>query len=291
MYHFLLLFINWSFKRQEKNCRRKLWDSQNHFVSLYFKSFFAFKFLTCIIRSWLLSLLKEYAKEYADWRKVPTGFLNVMRGRKVKSRSAHRTQLKPRRMLPSWCKECFMLRGKSLARHPWPAVMDLPSEVHVHSHGRSCTEIAAEWGRWHGYSRRLHLFARWVKKLEARLKVDHFLTQNAWSKSCEQKVALLALDTKWFLRFGPKNWSKSSTFNLKKKFNPSIQSGLRAFLIFKNYWNCDTEHWHITAKWAKILSYFTKFFQIVTKINRRPSDWEFIGQCHRSQSQSIGLTW
>ena len=67
-----------------------------------------------------------------------------MRGRKVKSRSAHRAQLKPRRMLPSWCKECFMLRGKSLARHPWPAVMDLPSEVHVHSHGRSCTEIAAD---------------------------------------------------------------------------------------------------------------------------------------------------
>ena len=67
-----------------------------------------------------------------------------MRGRKVKSRSAHRTQLKPRRMLPSWCKECFMLREKSLARHPWPAVMDLPSEVHVHSHGRSCTEIVAD---------------------------------------------------------------------------------------------------------------------------------------------------
>ena len=115
-------------------------------MALHFKSFFAFKFLTCIIRSWLLSLLKEYATEYADWKKVPTGFLNVMRGRKVKSRSAHRTQLKPRRMLPSWCKECFMLRGKSLARHPWPAVMDLPSEVHVHSHGpsRSCTKIAVD---------------------------------------------------------------------------------------------------------------------------------------------------
>ena len=67
-----------------------------------------------------------------------------MRGRKVKSRSAHRTQLKLRRMLPSWCKECFMLREKSLARRPWPAVVDLPSEVHVHSHGRSCTEIAAD---------------------------------------------------------------------------------------------------------------------------------------------------
>ena len=37
-----------------------------------------------------------------------------------------------------------MLREKSLACRPWPAVMDLPSEVHVHSHGRSCTEIAAD---------------------------------------------------------------------------------------------------------------------------------------------------
>ena len=75
--------------------------------------------------------------------KKNTSIWTSMRG-KVKSRSAHRTQLKPLRMLPSWCKECFMLRGKSLARHPWPAVMDLPSEVHVHSHGRSCTEIAAD---------------------------------------------------------------------------------------------------------------------------------------------------
>ena len=109
--------------------------------------FFAFKILTCIIRSWLLSLLKEYATRHIWPRKVDTCFLNtlnVMRGRKVKSRSAHRTQLKPRRMLPSWCKECFMLREKSLACRPWPAVMDLPSEVHVHSHGRSCTEIAAD---------------------------------------------------------------------------------------------------------------------------------------------------
>ena len=36
-----------------------------------------------------------------------------------------------------------MLRGKSLACCPWPAVMDLPSEVHVHSYKGSCTEIAA----------------------------------------------------------------------------------------------------------------------------------------------------
>ena len=30
-----------------------------------------------------------------------------------------------------------------LACCPWPAVMDLPSEVHVHSYRGSCTEIAA----------------------------------------------------------------------------------------------------------------------------------------------------
>ena len=36
-----------------------------------------------------------------------------------------------------------MLRGKSLACCPWPAVMDLPSEVHVHSYRGSCTEIVA----------------------------------------------------------------------------------------------------------------------------------------------------
>ena len=147
LYYFLLLFINWSFKSRGEECERKLWDSQNHFVSLYFKSFFAFKFLTCIIRSWMLHLLKENKTRHIWPRKVDTFFfntLNVMRGRKVKSRSAHRTQLKPRRMLPSWCKECFMLREKFLARRPWSAVMDLPSEVHVHSHGRSCTEIAAD---------------------------------------------------------------------------------------------------------------------------------------------------
>ena len=113
---------------------------------------------------------------------------------KVKSRSVSRTQLKPRWVSPSWCRGCCALRGKSQDRRRWSAVMGLPSAVHVHSHGRSYTEIAAEWGRWHGYSRRLHLFARWVKSWRARLKVEHFLTQNAWSKSCEQKVALLALD-------------------------------------------------------------------------------------------------
>ena len=73
----LLLFINWSFKRQGTKWESKLWYSQNHFESLYFKSFFAFKFLTCIIRSWLLSLLKEYATRHIWPRKVDTCFLST----------------------------------------------------------------------------------------------------------------------------------------------------------------------------------------------------------------------
>ena len=104
----------------------------------------------------------------------PTGFLKVFErdewGKKVKSRSVSGTQLKPRWVSPSWCRGCCALRGKSQDRRRWSAVMGLPSAVHVHSHGRSYTEIAAEWGRWHGYSRRLHLFDRWAKKLHKQAK-------------------------------------------------------------------------------------------------------------------------
>ena len=154
----------------------------------------------------MYSPLNRIRKRIRWLQESPTGFLKVFErdewGKKVKSRSVSGTQLKPRWVSPSWCRGCCALRGKSLDRRRWSAVMGLPSAVHVHSHGRSYTEIAAEWGRWHGYSRRLHLFARWVKSWRARLKVDHLLTQNACSKSCEQKVTLLALDTKWFLGFG-----------------------------------------------------------------------------------------
>ena len=110
----------------------------------------------------------------------PTGFLKVFEhdewGKKVKSRSVSRTQLKSRWVSPSWCRGCCTLRGKSLDRRRWPAVMGLPSAMHVHSHGSSCTEIAAGWGREHGYSRRLHLFDRWVKKLHKQVKQVKKLT-------------------------------------------------------------------------------------------------------------------
>ena len=74
---FVLFFINWNFEGRKKKCERKLWNSQNHFVSLYFKSFFAFKFLTCIIRSWMLHLLKEKKTRHIWPRKVDTCFLNT----------------------------------------------------------------------------------------------------------------------------------------------------------------------------------------------------------------------
>ena len=141
-------------------------------------------------------------------------------GGNVKSRSVSCTQLKARWVSPSWCRGCCALRRKSLDRRRWSAVMGLPYAVHVHSHWRSYTEIAAEWGRWHGYSRQLHLFARWVKKLGARLKVDHFLTQNdpkcvvkkLWTKSC-------TFSSGYKVVFGV--WSKS----VQLLFLTHVQSG------------------------------------------------------------------
>ena len=96
---------------------------------------------------------------------------------------AHRTQLKPRRMLRSWCKECFMLREKSLACRPWPAVMDLPSEVHVHSHGRSCTEIAAD------DADNINILASSIfcNKFSKKWKLPQELTRFEGSLDCFQK--------------------------------------------------------------------------------------------------------
>ena len=176
-----------------------------------FQNFFAFKFFTCIIRSWMLHLLKQNKTRHIWPRKVDTCFLNtlnVMRGRKVKSRSAHRTQLKPRRMLPSWCKECFMLREKSLACRPWPAVMDLPSEVHVHSHGRSCTEIAAD------DADNINILASSI-----------FLTTSPKSENCFRMWLLLKVV-----------WLASKSFLQKEgetTFKGLIQSGLSKILLNK----------------------------------------------------------
>ena len=76
-----------------------------------------------------------------------------------------------------------MLRGKSLARHPWPAVMDLPSEVHVHSHGRSCTEIVAD------DDDNINILASSIfcNKFSKKKKLPQELTRFEGSLTCFQK--------------------------------------------------------------------------------------------------------
>ena len=115
---------------------------------------------------------------------------------KVKSRSVSGTQLKPRWVSPSWCRGCCALRGKSLDRRRWSAVMGLPSAVHVHSHGRSYTEIAAEcsWMRTMTWVFPPTPFSDWwVRKVKTSQKSVKFPTDIGESEKCFHKVELFNL--------------------------------------------------------------------------------------------------
>ena len=110
--------------------------------------FFCFQIFNLHNKELTVKPVNRIRKRIRRLQESPTFFFKVfkrdqMRG-KVKSRSVSRTQLKPRWVSPSWCRGCCTLRGKSLDRRRWPAVMGLPSAVHVHSHGSSYTEIVAD---------------------------------------------------------------------------------------------------------------------------------------------------
>ena len=72
-----------------------------------------------------------------------------------------------------------------------------------------------------------------VKSWRARLKVEHFLTQNAWSKSCELKVALLAFSSRL-------QWIQSGFWGLVKKIGQKVQLLLLTsnFFLTRRYKVC-----------------------------------------------------
>ena len=158
--------------------------------------FFAFKFLTCIIRSWLLSLLKEYATRHIWPRKVDTCFLNTFeRDERTESEVTQR---------PSYAAEttqdvAVMMQGmfhvkrkvpglSSLARCDGPSVWSARSFTRTELHWNCCWMRTMTWvfpptsfSDW------------WVRKVKTSQKSIKFLTDIGESEKCFHKVELFNL--------------------------------------------------------------------------------------------------